>query len=50
MERQIESSYYVETEEVKQENMQFIIVNRKPTEVNVKSVEEELYRIFKKYA
>lgn len=29
MERHIESSYYIETEEVKQENMQFIIVNRK---------------------
>lgn len=49
-EQLINSSYNVETEEFKQENMEFVIVNRKPSEVNVKNVEEELYQIFKKYA
>lgn len=49
MDRHTHNSYYVETEEIKQENMEFIIINRKPTEVDIKGIEEELYRIFKKY-
>jgi len=48
-EKLINKSYHIETEEMKQENMEFIIIHRKPVEVNVKSIEEELYHIFKRY-
>lgn len=46
----IEKSYYIETEEINEDKMEFVIINRKPADVNVKNVEEELFRIFKKYA
>lgn len=50
MEKQLESSYSVETEEFMQDNIQFIITNRKPAEADTQSVKEELFKIFKKYA
>lgn len=50
MEKQIEISYCVETEEFKQDNIRFVIINRKPAEADTQSVKEELFRIFKKYA
>lgn len=50
LKRLIENSYYIETEEMKEDNMEFVIINRKPIEVNVKNVQEELFHIFEKYA
>jgi len=46
-------TYQVETSEINQEKMQFTVVNHKPlkTEVNIQeNIEQELYKIFHKYA
>jgi hypothetical protein len=50
MEKQTDKSYSIETEEFIQDDIQFIITNRKPVEADTQSVKEELYKIFLKYA
>jgi hypothetical protein len=50
MGKKIESSYSIETEEYNQDNVQFIVINRKPAEADAQCVKEELYKIFRKYA
>lgn len=46
------STYVFETSKFVQEDRQFIVINRRPVNVDVKQhneVEQELYNIFKKY-
>ena len=45
--------YQIETSEINQEKMKFIVVNRKPVKTDTSiqnNIEQELYKIFKKYA
>jgi hypothetical protein len=45
--------YQVETSELNQEKMQFLVVNHTPLKMDESvrySIEEELYKIFEKYA
>lgn len=45
--------YQIEISEINQEKMNFTVVNRKPvkSDISVKNnIEQELYKIFKKYA
>ncbi|WP_156034555.1 hypothetical protein [Clostridium sp. KNHs205] len=49
MKKQIEKSLNIEREEYKQDNVQFVIIHRKPPATDLQNVKEELYRIFKKY-
>ena len=45
--------YQIETSEINQEEMNFTVVNRKPVKTDTSAqdnIEQELYKIFKKYA
>ncbi|WMJ90413.1 hypothetical protein [Anaerocolumna sp. MB42-C2] len=44
--------YQIETSEINQEKMKFIVVNRKPVKIDTSTrdnIEQELYKIFIKY-
>lgn len=49
MKKQIDKSLGTETEVYKQDNFQFDIIHRKPSDTELQNVKEELYKIFKKY-
>ncbi len=49
MKKQIDKSLNIETEEYKQDDVQFVIIHRKPPDTDLQNIKEELYSIFKKY-